>query len=185
MGIFAVIDTETNWNNQVMSLGIILANSENYQMIDGRYYIFTNEAEIGGMYDGVLDIAPLKITKNIPRTRTMQEVCAWLSQQGVEKIFAYNARFDCRHLPELSGFSWYDIMRLAAYRQYNPFIPADAICCSTGRLKCNYGVEPILRLLSGRQGYRETHNAYYDAVDELKIMELLKISLCDYDLAKI
>ncbi len=27
------------------------------------------------------------------------------------------------HLPELGGNAWYDIMKLAAYRQYNPKIP--------------------------------------------------------------
>jgi hypothetical protein len=32
--------------------------------------------------------------------------------------------FDKRHLPELGGYAWYDIMKLAAYRQYNPKIPA-------------------------------------------------------------
>ena len=64
-------------------------------------------------------------------------------------------------------------MRLAAYRQYNPRIPAWADCCSTGRLKRDYGVESMLRLLSGTRAYRETHNALFDALDELEIMRLL------------
>jgi len=62
---------------------------------------------------------------------------------------------------------------VAAYRQYNPAIPAWAECCGTGRLKRGYGVEPMLRILSGQSSYRETHNALEDALDELKIMELL------------
>ena len=44
---------------------------------------------------------------------------------------------------------------------------------SFGRLRHGYGVEPILRLLSGNSAYRETHNALQDALDELAIMELL------------
>ncbi len=44
---------------------------------------------------------------------------------------------------------------------------------SFGRLRHGYGVEPILRLLSGNSAYRETHNALQDALDELTIMELL------------
>ena len=43
-----------------------------------------------------------------------------LEQAGVEWIFAYNACFDRRQLPELGSFSWYDIMKIAAYRQHNP-----------------------------------------------------------------
>jgi len=71
-------------------------------------------------------------------------------------------------------------MRLAAYRQFNPCIPACADCYSTGRLKRGYGVEPILRLLSGKQRYQETHNAVLDALDELSIMRLLGIPLSEY-----
>ena len=71
-------------------------------------------------------------------------------------------------------------MRLAAYRQHNPKIPANADLCATGRLKRGYGVEPMLRLLSGSCTYRESHNAYYDALDELEIMRLLRHRLTDY-----
>ena len=71
-------------------------------------------------------------------------------------------------------------MRLAAYRQYNHKIPPDADCCSTGRLKRGYGVEAMLRLLSGNHAYRESHNAFFDAVEELEIMRLLGYPLSEY-----
>ena len=64
-------------------------------------------------------------------------------------------------------------MKIAAYRQYNEKISCCQEFCSTGRLKRNYGVEPILQCLKQDSGYRETHNALLDARDELKIMELL------------
>jgi hypothetical protein len=38
----------------------------------------------------------------------------------------------------------------------------------------------MLRLLSGSCTYRESHNAYYDALDELEIMRLLRHRLTDY-----
>ena len=76
-------------------------------------------------------------------------------------------------MPELKNMAWHDIMSLAAYRQHNPSIPASAECCSTGRLKRGYGVEEILRILSGNRNYSETHNAILDAIDELRIMQLL------------
>ena len=183
MSLVAVIDTETNWNDRVMSLGVVLGDGESFRPVEGRYYVFTPEWELGGMYGDVLDLAPRSLTRYLSRAEAMEEVCVWLRQMGVNRLFAYNARFDCRHLQELSGFSWYDIMALAAYRQHNPCIPADAPCCSTGRLKKGYGVEPILRLLSGCCSYRETHNAYFDALDELRIMELLGLPLGCYDCA--
>jgi len=105
---------------------------------------------------------------------------AWFHKHGIASIFAYNACFDRNHLPELRDFDWYDIMRLAAYRQYNPKIPANADCYSTGRLKRGYGVEAMLRLLSGSRTYRESHNAYFDAIDELEIMSLLGHHITKY-----
>ena len=88
-------------------------------------------------------------------------------------------------ITELSGYEWYDIMRLAAYRQFNNSIPQTAECCKTGRLKRNYGVEPIMRMLTGNSSYFEVHNAVMDAVDELKIMELLGHGIEKYECARI
>jgi len=110
----------------------------------------------------------------------MDLLVPWLKSHGVRRLYAYNAAFDRNHLPELRDFYWYDIMRLAAYRQFNPCIPGDAECFSTGRMKRGYGVEPMLRLLSGRWSYYETHNALHDAMDELEIMRLLGYRIEDY-----
>ncbi len=43
-----------------------------------------------------------------------------------------------------------------------------------------YGVESILRMLSGDCGYCEVHNAICDAMDELTIMRLLGHSIDAY-----
>ena len=74
-------------------------------------------------------------------------------------------------------------MRLAAYRQYNRAIPNPADCYKTGRLKRGYGVENILKMLSGNHRYYETHNAVLDAEDELQIMQLLGHGLNEYEIA--
>jgi hypothetical protein len=109
----------------------------------------------------------------------------FLSAHAVNAIFAYNAGFDYRHLPELSRFAWFDIMRLAAYKQYNPKIPPCADCFGTGRLKRGYGVESVYRMLSGNRAYRELHNALTDALDELEIMRRLNHATDTYAVAKI
>ena len=114
------------------------------------------------------------------RAEAIADLKTWFCEYGICEIFAYNACFDRNHLPELRNFQWFDIMRLAAYRQHNPCIPECADCFSTGRLKRGYGVEPMLRLLSGKRRYQETHNAVLDALDELTIMRLLGIPLSDY-----
>ena len=174
MGYFAVIDTETNWADQVMSIGVVVARSDTFAPVEAKYYILPREAEIGGMYYEALFLAtPVKPAYS-QRREAMEELAAWLDSWGVTDIFAYNANFDRNHLPELRHLTWHDIMRVAAYRQTNPKIPANADLCSTGRLKRGYGVEPMLRLLSGEWGYHETHNAILDAMDELKIMKLLR-----------
>ena len=98
----------------------------------------------------------------------------------IEDIFAYNAHFDYNHLPELKDFIWRDIMRIAAYKQFNPSIPDDAECCSTGRLKSNYGVESMMQLLMGNERYFERHNAAFDAKDELLIMQMLGYPMEQY-----
>ena len=180
MSYFAVIDTETNWVDQVMSIGTVIADSATFRPVAAKYHVLPAYCEIGGMYSDVLfidtPVKPICCTRQV----ATKDITAWCAQYGVADMFAYNARFDKTHLPELGHLQWHDIMRLAAYKQYNPKIPATADLCSTGRLKRGYGVESILRLLSGNCRYRETHNAIFDALDELEIMRLLGHSLRSY-----
>ena len=177
---FAVIDTETNWSDQVMSIGIVIADSNTFKTVDARYYILPRECQVGGMYSGTLymetPVSPLLCS----RSEAISDLLRLFYLHGVQSIFAYNACFDRNHLRELSGYRWHDIMQLAAYRQYNHKIPPYADCCSTGRLKRGYGVEAMLRLLSGNQSYHESHNAFFDAADELEIMRLLGYPLSKY-----
>ena len=51
---FAVIDTETNWNDEVMSIGVLIARSKNFERTDSRYYILPRAEKVGGMYSSVL-----------------------------------------------------------------------------------------------------------------------------------
>ena len=180
MSKFAVIDTETNWADQVMSIGTAIADSNTFEAVEAKYHILPIECAIGGMYYGSLFLETSVKSILCTRAEAIADLRAWFGQHEVRSIFAYNACFDRNHLPELRDFEWYDIMRLAAYRQHNPKIPANADCCSTGRLKRGYGVEPMLRLLSENHTYYESHNAFYDAMDELEIMKLLRYPPQEY-----
>lgn len=175
----AVIDTETNWNNELMSVGCVIADAKELTPINGRYFIIDPEYLHGGMYSSVLFV------ENMPyhilsRQEMLTALTRFMQSYGVKYIFAYNAKFDRALLSELSSWHWFDIMRLAAYRQYNKKIPADADCCNTGRLRRDFGVEPILRMLTGNEYYQEMHNALADAVDELSIMRYLGHSIGTY-----
>lgn len=180
MSKFAVIDTETNWADRVMSLGVVIAHGDSFAPQESKYYILPIECQIGGMYYDALfletPVQPILCT----RAEAVADLKIWFAQHGVRNVFAYNACFDRNHLPELRELDWHDIMRLAAYRQHNRKIPADADCFSTGRLKRGYGVEAMLQLLTGDGAYRETHNAFFDAFDELRIMELMGHGLDQY-----
>ena len=182
MDKFAVIDTETNWNDAVMSIGVVVADSETMEKEDSAYFIIDPEYRVGGMYSHELrpDEDGVRVTG---RKQALKEIRNWLDTFNVGKLFAYNASFDRNHLPEYLGYEWYDIMRLAAYRQYNFAIPDSAECYKTGRMKWGYGVEDVLRMLTSDKCYRETHNAVLDALDELKIMKLLGHGLSEYGIA--
>ena len=170
--MIAVIDTETNWHDQVMSIGTVIVREEDLCPVEQYYHVLAPEYLVGGMYDDALCLdAPGTVLCS--RGEALGQILERLHFWHIDKLFAYNAAFDRNHLPELRGFLWYDIMRIAAYRQTNPAIGPSADCCSTGRLKRGYGVEPMLRLLSGKCSYQETHNALDDALDELQIMRLL------------
>ena len=181
---FAVIDTETNWNDEVMSIGAVIADAKKQEKSDSIYYIITPEYRVGGMFSNELrpDGEDVHIAD---RRQALQEIRQWLDSYHVQKLFAYNASFDRNHLPEYAGYQWYDIMRLAAYRQYNRAIPDTADCYKTGRLKWGYGVEAVLKMLSGDKRYRETHNAVSDAEDELRIMQLLGHEIIVYNVASV
>ncbi len=179
---FAVIDTETNWNDEVMSIGIVVADSETKKKVDSRYYIIDPEYKVGGMFSYELRLEE-EGTHVTDRKHALKSMKQWMDAYHVQKLFAYNASFDKRHLPEYSGYMWYDIMRLAAYRQYNKAIPDSAECYKTGRLKCGYGVENVLKMLRKDKQYSETHNAVLDAEDELQIMQLLGYGIDEYEIA--
>ena len=176
--MFAVIDTETTWNDSVMSIGVVVADYDTFDIKEKMYYVITPTYKQGGMfYDSLNNTRGTKIDV-LSRRDAISELKLILKQYDVNHIFAYNANFDYRHLPELKSFIWVDIMRIAAYRQHNPRLPRFADYCATGRLRSGYGVEEIYTYLSGRR-YIEYHNAICDAEDEMHIVKMLNKNLCE------
>ncbi|MDE7228855.1 MAG: hypothetical protein K2N56_00110 [Oscillospiraceae bacterium] len=185
MNRIAVIDTETTWGDEVMSIGIAIADPIDFGLVDMRYYILTPFKNYGGMYTDALYINGIKPYLENTREAVTNDIKAFLAENEISAMFAYNAIFDHHHLPELQFLKWHDIMKAAANRRYNSKIPSSADCFKTGKLKRGYGVESIYRMLSGRADYRELHNALTDAVDELEIMRMLGLKAESYAFAEI
>ena len=148
MGKFAVIDTETNWADQVMSIGTVIADADTFELITAKYHILPIECEIGGMYYDTLFIETPAKPILCTRAEAIADLRAWFGQHEVRSIFAYNACFDRNHLPEMRDFDWHDIMRLAAYRQHNPKNPSQCRLLlhrpSEARLRCRTHAPPAV-----------------------------------------
>lgn len=183
MEYFAVIDAETTWSDEVMSIGVVIADVYNKTPIYAEYYIIVPVYKKGGMYSSVLLAHGKKNVHFDTRKECLDSIRKLLNKYEVKKILAYNASYDRTHLPELKNYIWCDIMKIAAYKQYNRMIPETVECCTTGRMKKGYSVEGILRMIGSDKEYCETHNAYLDAIDELSIVRLLNLDLDVYDVA--
>ncbi len=181
----AVIDTETNFFDEVISIGIVIADSATYLPIDKLYLILDPEYKKPAMFSFVLTHERAVVDAVLSRKAAIAKIIDFLNNYEVSSLFAYNAGFDKGHLPELQQFNWFDILRIAAYRQFNPKIPCHCECYKTGRMKCGYSAENIYQMLSGNRQYCEVHNALTDAEDELEIMRLLGHDFETYKIAKI
>lgn len=186
MSYFAVIDTETNWDRQVMSIGVAVADESSFQPVEELYLILDPEYRRMGFYSGVLSLKGHS-DKEFLTTREMaiQTMKALFGKYDIDQLYAYNAGFDKGCLQELFEYRWFDIMKVAAYRQHNEKIPACTECTRTGRLKGKYGVEVMMRMLTGNSRYTEVHNALCDAKDELELMRLIGRPLAYYSVAEI
>lgn len=171
-----IIDTETNYYNELMSIGLVICNNELVELAR-YYYIISPECDAPSLYYYSLYLDKVRIDYKGTHEKIMNMVIKNLKEYDVDKIFAYNAGFDYNFLKELQDYEWYDIMRMAIYKEYNSKITDEYPTFKTGRLKRNYGVEPIYQMLSGDRYYHELHNALTDAVDETEIMRLLGLDV--------
>ena len=182
---FALIDVETSYAEKVISIGIVISDDVSFNARKFKYFRITEHENTPAMYSESLDLGLFVLNPKEHESRTkyldaIKSIKQLLSDNGVKNLFAYNANFDKRHLPELRAFCWHDIIEKAAYKQTNKKIPADSDFYGTGRLKRGYSMEAMYRLLTEDVNYLETHNALIDAFDELEIMKLLKFRVARY-----
>ena len=137
MDYFAVIDTETNWNNEVMSIGAVIAEKDTFKKVDDLYFIFDPEYKIGGMFSMVLPVKGGE-HKDILFTRkiAMEKFKEAFEKYSVKDLFAYNASFDKNLLSELAS---YRLSLIHISRSGSCLYRARAVCLLTPiipRLSC-------------------------------------------------
>jgi len=169
---FAVIDVETNWNNEAMSIGVVVADSADFGLVDQRYFVLHPECDVGGMYSDRLQLADEQMITLCSRDAAVAEMESLFARYGVADIFAYNAPFDRNCLAELHRYVWRDILPIAANRNTNVRLPGYCEYFSTGLLKHGRSLQNVLRMIFDNE-YTETHNALQDARDELLLMRIL------------
>lgn len=161
-----------------MTIGAVVANDQ-FEIIDQIYLMSFGAYMQGGLYKD--RVYKTSFCPNEMHTPEMLEtIRKFYDKHNCEMVFAYNAPFDKKLITSLPPDQWYDIMKIAAYRQYNPHLPDNEEYCGTGRLKKDYNAERLYKLLSGNKDYKEMHNAFQDACDELAIMKLMKVPLDVY-----
>ncbi|WP_258841735.1 hypothetical protein [Mesomycoplasma ovipneumoniae] len=75
----AVIDVETNYENEVFSVGVVIADSADFQWFDKEYWIIENNLKVGGMYArNIWASLPFEFREEINVVKTRQEMIAQL-----------------------------------------------------------------------------------------------------------
>ena len=179
----AIIDTETNFDDEVISIGVVIADAITYEIIEKRYLIVYPECTKPAMYSDELYHPNTIIDLKSNRTEVIDYLESLLRKHKIEHILAYNSSFDEYHLYDLGDYDWHDIMRVAAYKQYNPTLRG-LKAFSSGRLVRGYGLDNTLKRLRkyhNLEDYSEVHNALTDAIDELEVVRLLGHKIYVYD----
>ncbi|WP_331838287.1 hypothetical protein [Mycoplasmopsis agalactiae] len=177
----AVIDVETNFFNEVVSIGVAIADKNNFKLVDQNYWLIGEREQSPSMYSNVYHIPELEkygIKDYVVNTyeEAVGKLIEFLDYYNISDLFSYT-KYDYNHLPELHNlYKWFDISIFARNVNTNDFIPKNSPTHKSGALIRNWGVEPTYRLLSGNNQYSEVHNALLDAIDELKIMQMLELT---------
>lgn len=86
MNRFAVIDTETTWGDAVMSIGVVIADWETFELVDKRYYILTPFKNHGGMYTYALYVNGIKPDLECSREKAIMDLVRFLADYEVDHV---------------------------------------------------------------------------------------------------
>ena len=107
-----------------------------------------------------------------------------LNKYKITNIYTYNGIFIFKKLPGLKQYHWYDIIKVAAYKQYNYKLLDNLPFREDGRLLCNCSIKEIMQILTKTYFYYTDH-ALYDTFDIARIMSLINLPIEQYSFSKI
>ncbi len=201
----AVIDVETTWRNEVMSIGAVIVDTQDkYRILEVAYWLVSPFCYQPAMFSGAIDLSLAKgrsffyqkgvrILDLVTETEDSFENCIeglqkFLDRYDVSSCFAYNGHFDKRHLLDLDGVSWFDLVVPFTSLDLNPFLSSQVFpdyCLGGGkaglRLVRDFSFSDIMRHIPGcKRNYHETHNGCIDAFDEAMAMQLINLPRDEY-----
>ena len=100
---FAVIDTETTWTDEVMSIGIVVADGTAKKEINSKYYIISPEFRSGGMFSGTINDAPKEKTCVVTRKEALKDIDEFLRKESVNIIMQTLIISICLNLLHILG----------------------------------------------------------------------------------
>ena len=71
---FAVIDTDTTWTDEVMSIGIVIADGDTKKELNSKYYIISPEYKTGGMFSATIADALKEKTLVMTRSGAIEDI---------------------------------------------------------------------------------------------------------------
>nr|WP_233750257.1 AAA family ATPase [Mycoplasmopsis agalactiae] len=101
----AVIDVETNFFNEVVSIGVAIADKNNFKLVDQNYWLIGEREQSPSMYSNAYHIPELEkygIKDYVVDTydEAIEKLIEFLDYYNISDWFSYT-KFDHRYLPEL------------------------------------------------------------------------------------
>lgn len=183
LDIIAIIDAKLNFIDEIISIGIAIVDAKTFEIKTAEYFLVPEELIIDGFNNGNITIAHTYQTYFGAHKDIENHIRKLLNQYNITNIYTFNGKFIYSKLTGLQKYHWYDIMKVAAYKQYNYKLPDNLMFNDQGRLlyKCN--IKDLMEILTKTYFYYTNH-ALYDVLDETKMMKLLDLNINVYDCAK-
>lgn len=182
LDFFAIIDTKTNYYGNAISIGVVVVNSH-FEIQQAQYYLIPEELIHDHNHKDDFDIIHVYKTYFGRLFDCENHIRTLMNQYNITNIYAYNAFYVKKSLPEMNNYNWFDIAKVATYKQYNHELPLDADYDENGQL-LRYAMKNVIELMM-KTYYKCVNHALYNALDELKIMKLIGLPIEKYSHTKI
>ena len=170
----AVIDSKDNFEGYPISIGIVIINSNTYDIQHAQYYLLPESLVVDGMFNSLVETHHVYQTYFGTLTYVENHIRTLLKRFNITSIYAYNARFVFNVLPGLQRYDWYDIMPVANNKYDNKLLPESEEYRGDGTLKYLCGVHSILSKITN-MSVRCSYHAMYDALDVVKLIKCMSV----------